>query len=569
EDRHGDLWFGTWGGGLNRLRDRRIEVFTIRDGLAGDRVQALHQDTEGVLWSGTTEGLSRQDPQPSTFNPQRFFSFTTAHGLPDKQVNQILEDDAGHLWIGCDEGIYRVAKRELAEVATGRAARVECLLLDEQDGLLGGETYSGSQPSACKTPDGRLWFATPHGLAMLDPAHISRRDSQPKVFIERLRVGDAWLELLDEPGGAIKGARSSGRESAHSSLQRSQSRLTSAATLQGSKVQLSAGSGRSLAFEFTALEYFAPKKLRFRYRLEGFDRDWHDAGVRRTAFYTNLKPGDYRFQVIAANRNGVWNEPGASFALHLAPYLWQRWWFHPAWLFAAALAGFGLHRRRIRQIAACQELEKAAGLAEQRALLGADLHDAAGASLCQIVRQCEQAESASGDDRFAAVAASAREALEAFDETVWLLKPGNETLDRLALRIIRTGDKLLGSSGLRAQWQMPEDLPALPLKATAQRDLLLIVKESLHNVLKHARATEVCLQLELADGCLKIVIADNGSGFDPAAAPPDRHGLANLRRRAETWGGRLEIVSRVGAGTRVEVVVPIDLVAADVRRRLE
>ena len=225
-------------------------------------------------------------------------------------------------------------------VATGRAARVECLLLDEQDGLLGGQTYSGSQPSACKTPDGRLWFATPHGLAMLDPAHISRRDSQPKVFIERLRVGDAWLELLDEPGGAIKGARSSGRESAHSSLQRSQSRLTSAATLQGSKVQLSAGSGRSLAFEFTALEYFAPKKLRFRYRLEGFDRDWHDAGVRRTAFYTNLKPGDYRFQVIAANRNGVWNGFRGLFALHPRPISGSGGGSIPAWLFAAALAGF-------------------------------------------------------------------------------------------------------------------------------------------------------------------------------------------------------------------------------------
>ena len=205
------------------------------------------------------------------------------------------------------------------------------------------------------------------------------------------------------------------------------------------------------------MEYFAPKKLRFRYRLEGFDRDWHDAGVRRTAFYTNLKPGDYRFQVIAANRNGVWNGPGfvcsPPRALSLAAVV-----VPSRVAFCRGPGGIWPSSSANSADRSLPGTRKGGGAGEQRALLGADLHDAAGASLCQIVRQCEQAESASGDDRFAAVAASAREALEAFDETVWLLKPGNETLDRLALRIIRTGDKLLGSSGLRAQWQMPEDL---------------------------------------------------------------------------------------------------------------
>ncbi|MEK7678380.1 MAG: two-component regulator propeller domain-containing protein, partial [Verrucomicrobiota bacterium] len=584
EDRHGDLWFGTWGGGLNRVRDRRIDVFTARDGLAGDRIQALHQDAEGVLWIGTTEGLSRQDTQPSTFNPQRFFSFTTAHGLPDNRVNQILEDDAGHLWIGCDEGIYRVAKRELAEVAAGRAARVECLLLDEQDGLLGGQTHSGSQPSACKTPDGRLWFATPHGLAMLDPARVSRRDSQPKVFIERLRVGDASIELLDEPDGAVKGARSSGRESAHSSLQRSQSRLTSAATLQGSKVQLSAGSGRSIEFEFTALEYFAPKRLRFRYKLEGFDQHWQDVGSRRTAFYTNLKPGQYRFEVRAGGRDGRWTDPGTSLAFIIAPFFWETRWF---WAGSGTgvslfLSGFlywrfrrWQHRKEREKREALteqqriQHLEHVASLAQERDRLARDLHDELAGELTRIAL-LEQRDAAALP-LLRRAAEIARAALDSLGELIWATDPSYDTLDNLAAYLRQLTLRIMGDTGLATQFEFPETVPPRRVTAQFRRELVLLVKEALTNAARHAGATAVTVGLKLTpkDGNgspdrLELWVQDNGRGFDATCVPAELsargnagHGLPNMRRRVTNLGGEFSIEATPGQGTVVRARVPL------------
>ncbi len=355
--RDGAFWIGTWGGGLLRLRDGQWTTFSTREGLVSNQIDCLHEDIEGLLWIGTPRGLSRLDPRGSRGNealtesalpaphlplkqslltpPATFasFSFTRAHGLPDDEIHQMLEDDAGNLWIGCGEGIYRVARADLASVADGRATRVDCLLLDSADGLIAGQTASGYQPSACRTPDGRLWFATQRGLAAITPANLRRDLSLPRVFLETLRVGDREFSLLDtQPDPRDKpGIRS--QPSSSSPLDRPNLPTpislppSSISSSVSASLKLPPGSGSSLEVQFGALEYAAPKRLTFRSRLRGQDRDWVETGSRRAAYFTNLKPGPYQFQVQAAGRDGRWIEPGASLAFVVAPYYWETGWF--------------------------------------------------------------------------------------------------------------------------------------------------------------------------------------------------------------------------------------------------
>jgi ligand-binding sensor domain-containing protein len=311
--RDGSLWAGTHGHGLARLQpppadgppllDRiqpgRWEVqpfdaprLTTRDGLSSDRVWWLHEDADGVLWAGTDHGLNRLAFPRGPTNAPAIFAFTTRHGLPDNLVNYAVEDDHGHLWVAHDRGLYRVAKADLEAVAAGRAATARCVTYDEADGLLSREANGQkSQPAGAKTPDGRLWFCTTHGVGVVDPARVLAAPAPPPpVALDRV-VADEELLLGD-------GADAPDGPSPH----------------------LPPGRGRVVEFAYAATSFDAPARLRFQYRLTGYETRWHDAGPRRVAYYTNLDPGAYRFEVRALNREGTPSAAPAAFAFVLRPH---------------------------------------------------------------------------------------------------------------------------------------------------------------------------------------------------------------------------------------------------------
>jgi diguanylate cyclase (GGDEF)-like protein len=310
EDRQGFLWIGTYGGGVNRFRDGRFEAITTKQGLTTNIVFSFHEDPEGAMWIGTYGGgLNR-------WKDGRLHVFGTQHGLFDDAAFQILEDGRGRLWMSCNRGVFSVARSELEALARGEARSVSSISLGKEDGMPSQECNAG-HPAGWRTRDGDLWFATVKGAAAIHPDRLRRNNRIPPVRVERVVVDDRVLD-------------------------------------PNAPARLPPGKGR-FEFHFTALSFLTPGRVRFRYRLEGFDSDWIEAQNRRVAYFTNIPPGDYRFRVIAANEDGVWNRQGASFAFHLAPTFYQAKWFLPACILLLILAGAWGFRRRVRGLEAREE----------------------------------------------------------------------------------------------------------------------------------------------------------------------------------------------------------------------
>ena len=283
------LWMGTNGGGVARYRDGKFTRLTHAEGLPSDLVRSLYADADGWLWVGTEgRGLVRLDPREWGEGRRvgRIVSYRAKDGLFDEVIHQILEDDTGRLWMSTNRGIFWVDRRELNDFADGRTTRIHSTGYTERDGLRNREANGGSQPAGAKSRDGRLWFPTQDGVAVVDPARIQRNRIAPIVAIEQVIAGDAALR----PGSE----------------------------------RLELGSAqRDLEIHYTALSFLAPANMRFRYRLEPYDAAWVDAGNRRTAFYTKVPPGRYTFRVRASNNDGVWNERGAAVELRIAPHVWE------------------------------------------------------------------------------------------------------------------------------------------------------------------------------------------------------------------------------------------------------
>ena len=315
EDRHGALWIGTYDGGLNRLQDGQWTAYTTAEGLGSDVILSIYEDTKGVLWIGTYGGgLSRL--KEGVLN-----TFTAQQGLFDDVVYQILEDEEEHLWMSCNRGIYRVSKKELEAVAQRLQDQVESVAYTKADGLRSYEMNGGFQPAGWKGKDGVMWFPTMKGVAGIDPSHLQRNPVAPPVVIESILVDKKPLDQMRD-------------------------------------VELSPGKDK-VEFNFTALSYIAPERIHFRYKLEGYDPDWNEASLNRTATYTNLSPGNYTFRVLAANSDGVWNETGASFTFYLKPFIYQTWWFAVLCALGLIVIAYGVHMGRVHSLKAHQkELEK-------------------------------------------------------------------------------------------------------------------------------------------------------------------------------------------------------------------
>ncbi len=306
EDRAGGIWFGTNGGGAVRFTDGRFTPWSVA-GPPGDInvVRAIHEDADGVLWFATNGGgLVRIQDGRST-------NYTRREGLPDNGIHHIFEDDHGNFWMSSNKGIFRVRKSELTEIAAGSRVRMTAAVYGTADGMKSRECNGGSQPAAIKAKDGRLWFSTMGGVVMVDPNHIEDDTRKPPVAI-----GSATIDSVEFRMGGVEARPGAGE----------------------------------LEFRYAGLSFLAPERVRFKYRLVGFDRGWVDAGTRRTAYYTNIPPGSYTFHVIACNKDGVWNEEGATFAFRLLPHVYQTAWFLASVAVLCVGAILGLVRLRTSRL---------------------------------------------------------------------------------------------------------------------------------------------------------------------------------------------------------------------------
>ncbi len=315
EDRAGNLWIASRTGGMARLQDGKFTAFTTAQGLSSNLVRVIYEDEAGTLWIGTNGGLNR-------YKDGKFAQFTTKDGLFDNLIFQILEDRRGNFWMSCNNGIFRINKQQLEDFAQGKIAGLTCTSYGRADGMLTNECNGGlGQPSGWKTRDGKLWFPTIRGVTMIDPEHVKFNSLAPPVMLEQAVVDHRGLDV-------------------------SQNRERVWAIAPGSK---------AFEFHYTGLSLFAPQQVRFKYKLDGFEEDWVEAGPRRSAYYTNLPPGNYKFRVQACNNDGVWNEAGAAMAFSLKPHFYETTWFYSLCILAFIFTGAGMMRLRVGQIQAREQ----------------------------------------------------------------------------------------------------------------------------------------------------------------------------------------------------------------------
>lgn len=518
EDASGDLWVGTLGG-LSRFRDGRVETYTTRDGLSDDVVISVHGDQEGRLWIGTNGGGL------NLFEGGRFTSFTTAAGLPNDTIYRILEDGAGRLWMSCNKGVFSVEKSALADYAAGRTRSLAPVLYGTADGMRTRECSGGGHPAGWRGRDGRLWFSTIKGVAMIDPGRVALNAEPPPAVVEEVRV-DGEL-VAASPG-----------------------------------LELPPGKSR-FDFHYAGLSFVAPEKVRYRYKLEGFDRDWVDGGDRRVAFYTNLGPGEYRFLVVAANNDGVWSERPAEFSFRLRPHFYRTAWFYALCALALALVAWQLYALRVRQMRA-----RFAAVLGERNRIARELHDnlaqeILGASVqLEIVARLTAGSDSPARTHLDRARALVRSSVAEARRYVWDLR--SQTLEEkdLPTALSEMTRRLAAESGAQTQFEVGGTFRRLAPQV--ENNLLRIGQEAVNNAVRHASARTIAVRLDFDARTVRLTVRDDGRGFDPAAprgGPAGHFGLVSMRERAEEMGGTFSVASAPGAGTEVSASVPIESTA--------
>lgn len=547
EDHSGDVWIGN-AFGLHRVSGGKLTRFTQSDGLVHDNVRALHKDAEHSLWIGTANGLAR-------LTAGKFFSFGKQHGMPELFINQILEDQFGAFWISGMAGIHRVPRSSLNAVAEGRSTCARFVSFAEADGMLTSQTTGGVQPAGCRTRDGHLWFATTKGVVEIDPIAVRINTNQPPIVIEQFEADDRSIF-----GGPLEVMNPSVETN-------SRIALSPASTSAGKfplgkstrKINLSASRAHSIAIHFTANSFVDSEKVRFKYRLHGYDKIWRTPyRGERIARYTNLPPGDYQFQVIGCNSHGYWNETGAAITFSLAPRFTQTAWFRFSVLFLGGTVSLGLMAWRLRWQRRALHAEHLAAVEGQRARIARDLHDDLGATLTGIALELEAVHrhGKAKEAQLGTLAAEARALALDVREMAWTTNPRCDNLGSLSTFLAELAERFCLAADLDCKLDIPSANDRRAVAARSRHELLIVTKELLANIAKHAEAKTVQLKLAVVSEELSLTVQDDGRGFD-AARTQTGSGLMNLRERLEQAGGVFEVHSRNGAGCTAVARFPL------------
>jgi ligand-binding sensor domain-containing protein/signal transduction histidine kinase len=506
-DSSGDLWVATLAG-LSRLSSSKVANFTTVNGLSSNVITALLPRTNGTLLIGTQEhGWNVWDGQ--------HFSSENSGGLNQSTIHAILDDGGSHLWFATGNGIARCDCDGMHAAACSH-----WIEFGVADGLRSRETATNSHPSAWRSRDGHLWFATPKGLVEVDPAHFPVNAVPPPVALERFAVDDGPLRAT------------------------------------GTLLRVEAGHVH-FQFDYAGLSFTAPQKVRYRYMLEGFDHGWTEAGARRSAYYTNIPPGRYTFRVQAANNDGLWNTEGAALAFELRPHFYQTIWFYALLLAAAVGVVVLLLRLRLRRA----ESEFRAVLGE-RNRIAREIHDTlaqgyVGISvqlevLSELLRQHKPETAARHLDL---TRGYVRDGLAEARQSIWALRSQDTSETTLPVRLRRlveaeAGHELETNFSLFGAYR-----PMLP---ETEREFLRVAQEAIHNVKKHAGARHLFVQLEYGPEQIALEVRDDGRGFtasEEMESTPGHYGLTGMRERATAIGGTLEVTSEPGIGTTVRLRV--------------
>ncbi len=584
-DLHGAVWAGTSAGALHKFQDGRVTTFTGADGLPGSPITAVLPGHDGGLWVGTENGeIIRSDDMfhnvsATKLSPKlsgkpilgmcegpgdalwiasaggglgfltadRCLNWDSRDGLLDDVVCGVVQDAEANVWLVMPQGLCRISSDSVASAVAGHGDLKPKLMFETDPGS--DRALNPGWPRAVRSPEGRLWFATASGLVGTDTRGWEADKPAPQVHLEAIYVNNE---------------------------------LTAPASLKQNSASGSAApwelpsSLRSLEFQVTALSFEAPEKIRFRHKLDNFDADWVETGPERRVHYGRLPSAAYTFHVTACNAEGVWNEQGASLAFIIPTPLWRAPWALALYSMAAASVAAGAvrlvsHRRLRRRLAGLEHQQE---MERERMRIARNMHDDIGSKLTKISflserLKLENMPAGPAGDKIDSIATTSRDLLKALDEMVWAVNPHNDSLEQLASYLSQYAREYFQNTPVECELRLQSELPACNLSAEFRHNVFLAFEESLSNVLKHARASRVDVQIQIEEGNLCIRISDNGLGFALPArngngAESGQDGLTNMRQHLTDVGGSCVIQSQPGRGASVELKVALASAKAEV-----
>jgi signal transduction histidine kinase/ligand-binding sensor domain-containing protein len=523
----GGLLIATAGGDLCLWADGKWIDLAARDPLLRD-VDAIYEDDQGLLWMGTSDRGLLMVPDRAVGGRAggggKVAVVGVMDGLFDDELFGVMGDAENRLWMACSKGIFSVNRGDLQKFAAGGGGggggRLVSTPFSPTDAQRTVECSAGVQPAAARMGDGRLWFSTIHGTIVVDPRHLQRATGPAPAAIEDVVV-NGRSEAPGEIGALPPGVK-------------------------------------NLEFRYTALSFVAPVRISFRYQLDGFDKEWVDAGARREAFYTNLPPGGYRFLVEAKNVDGAWSASALPVAFSLAPHFYQHWWFVPACVGAAALWGWSIYRRRVRAIQG-----RLHAIVGERSRIARELHDTLLQGFSGVTMEMQALASR----------LPASEERGALDE---IIRDAGNCMREARLSV--SGLRQAGSGGGAAESGLAEAIAQVArqltetrevklrlaldrrrcgLKADVEYNLVRIVQEAVANAVKHSGARVIEVTLACTEKEVTVSVADDGAGFDEEAIGQEagHYGLTGMRERAGQIGGVFELRSEPGRGVMVSVMI--------------
>jgi len=397
-----------------------------------------------------------------------------------------------------------------------------------------------------------LWFSTSKGICVFNPRVLPVETAVANAVLEEVLVNDASAFRTGGPLAFNAGEKTSSDSANFLRIRPGRHRVE---------------------FRFTGLSFDAPEQVRFRYRLEGLDPDWVDAGTSRSAVYSYLPASAYRFRVAACNRVGVWSESESNFQVVIRHHLWQTWWFISATVIGAAAAIIATvhmtERRRLHRH--LKRIEQERALESERTRIAKDLHDEMGAKLCRISYLSEHASrnqipAAELRGQITSISDASRELLHSLDEIVWVVNPQNDTLEHVASYIGQYAQEYFQMTGIECELNIPTQVPPHPLSSQMRHHLFLAAHEAFTNILKHSNASRADVSMVLSKAAFEIRISDNGKGLTSnlinpngdSSATASGDGLSNMRKRLAEIGGFCEIDSAPGQGTNIKFVIPLN-----------
>ncbi len=507
-DSYGYLWAATYKGLASiNLSNETFKWYTPKLNDTESQwclyIGGVLEDHNGVIWLNTINGITRFDSKSDTF-----IHYGKSNNLADVRVTSMLEDKHGNIWLGTPTRISMFNPQTKLFRNFGK-----------NYGLDKNHSFA-----ACKDSAGNFYLGRWGGITIFNPDSMYSDNQVPPVVFTSFKFFDRHAQL--DSSISVK-----------------------------KNIELNYQQNE-FSIEFSALSFINSYANQYAYKLEGFDKDWIYCGTQHQVTYMNLNYGTYIFRVMGANSDGIWNETGASLAITIFPPLWGTWWFKvTSILLLFITAGSTIRYVEMRRIKRKMELlEQERALEHERARISRDMHDEIGSNLSEIAILSELAKKnpENAEHHVQEISELTTEVIDNVSEIVWAMNPQNDRLDNLIAHTRRFAVKYLGLANINCRFTSPENIPGHLVSAEFRRNIFLVVKETLHNIVKHSFATEVLFVVNFSDHNLEIKIKDNGKGFSLEKLQTSGNGLSNMKKRIEDVGGTIALRSTPGKGTRID-----------------